>query len=169
MGRMATGAFGLVVASVLGLAGCTTADTTDPIVAPSPHPTAAPAGASAAPASSEASSTEPAGLRPDGSASDNLPYFDAVNRAVIASDPGSGGRAFVDALVAAGFPKSAMQVTADTTTLGDPADSIQFSVVLAGECLIGQYGPGSGGYHSAVRPVLGTGTCLVGRTRPVDW
>jgi hypothetical protein len=85
-----------------------------------------------------------------------------------APDPSAGGRAFIGAL-AAGFATSAMEVTADTTTIGDPADAIQFAVRFAGECLVGQFGPKSGGYHSAVRPPLGTGGCLVGRTRPIDW
>ena len=88
---------------------------------------------------------------------------------MIAADDDAGGRAFVDALTAAGFDKASMQVTADATTIGDPADSIQFSVLVAGECLVGQYGPKSEGYHGAVRPALGTGGCLVGRTRPIDW
>ena len=43
------------------------------------------------------------------------------------------------------------------------------AVLFQGRCLIGQYGPASGGYHSAVRPALGTGGCLVGQTRPIDW
>ena len=38
------------------------------------------------------------------------------------------GRAYIDALVAAGFDKAAMQVTPDQTTVGNPAESIQFSV-----------------------------------------
>jgi hypothetical protein len=42
-------------------------------------------------------------------------------------------------------------------------------VLFQGECLVGQYGPASGGYHGAVRPALGTGGCLVGETRPIDW
>ena len=68
-----------------------------------------------------------------------------------------------------GFEKAAMQVTADETTLGDPADSVQFAVLFQDECLVGQYGPSSGGYHGAVRPALGTGGCLIGQTRPIDW
>ena len=97
------------------------------------------------------------------------PYFDSVNVGVIAADASAGGRAFIDALVAAGFDKAQMEVTADRTTVDLPADSVQFAVLFEGECLIGQYGPASGGYHSAVAPALGTGGCLVGETRPIDW
>lgn len=111
----------------------------------------------------------PPELRPDLSATENLAFFDSVNQAVVAADPNAGGRAFIDALVAGGFDKAAMQVTADRTTIDEPADSVQFSVSFQGECLVGQYGPKSGGYHGAVRPMLGTGTCLVGQTRPIDW
>lgn len=165
MGRRHTGATIAALAGALALAltGCTSPE-------PSPAPsTASPAAPSAVP--STASPTEDAEfvLRPDLPAAENLAFFDSVNRAVIAADPAAGGRAFIDALVAAGFDKEAMQVTADTTTIGDPADSIQFAVVFPPDCLIGQYGPKSDGYRSAVRPVLGTGGCLVGDTRPIDW
>jgi len=60
-----------------------------------------------------------------------------------------------------------MQVTPDVTTVGVKADSIQFSVLWKGQCLIGQYGFAE--YHSLVAPVLGTGKCLIGQTRTIDW
>ncbi len=62
-----------------------------------------------------------------------------------------------------------MQLTVDTTTIGLKANSIQFSVRLNGGCLVGQNGQGSGGYQSEVTPLLATGNCLVGDTRPIDW
>ncbi|GGI47226.1 hypothetical protein BCL57_001926 [Agromyces flavus] len=164
MRRRAVGAATITVVSVLVFAACTPRDAVMPPAPSTSGPEATPSvGATVPPAS------EPPALRPQGSATDNLPYFDAINRAAIAADAGAGGRDFVDALIAAGFEKSAMQVTADATTIGDPADSIQFSVRFAGECLVGQYGPKSDGYHSAVRPALGTGDCLIGQTRPIDW
>jgi hypothetical protein len=154
---------GLALASALALTGCTAtgrgpSPTAEATGAPRPVPsTVAPPG-----------SVEPV-LRPELSAAENLEFFDSVNRGVIAADPGPGGRAFIDALVAAGFDRAAMQVTADTTTLGEPADSIQFAVAFGPDCLVGQFGPKSDGYQSAVRPALGTGGCLVGATRPIDW
>lgn len=153
------------LSTALGLAACTPGAPVAPTGAPA-TPSPRPSGASDSSATPEAT---PAALQPEGSAADNLPYFDSTNMAVIQADPSAGGRAFIDALAAAGFDTAAMQVTADTTTIGDPADSIQFAVGFAGECLVGQYGPKSDGYHSAVRPALGTGGCLVGSTRPVDW
>ncbi|WP_308799616.1 DUF6993 domain-containing protein [Agromyces silvae] len=141
---------------MIGLTGCSFGD-----AQPSPSPTQTAAPTEAPPAPPE--------FHPDLSATENLPFFDSVNQSVVAADPNAGGRAFIDALVAAGFDKAAMQVTADRTTIDEAADSVQFSVAFQGECLVGQYGPKSGGYHGAVRPILGTGTCLVGQTRPIDW
>ena len=36
-------------------------------------------------------------------------------------------------------------------------------------CVIGQYGPDSGGYTSLTSPTLATGGCLIGQTRSIDW
>ncbi|TYL50699.1 DUF6993 domain-containing protein [Agromyces mariniharenae] len=113
--------------------------------------------------------TAPATLSPQLSAAENLAFFDAVNLDVISANGQAGGRDFIDALAAAGFDRAQMQVTADRTTVDLAADSVQFAVLFQGECLVGQYGPASGGYHSAVRPALGSGGCLVGETRPIDW
>jgi hypothetical protein len=126
--------------------------------------------ASAAPTPS-ATSTVPATieLHPTGSAQDNLPFFDQVNRATLAANPNAVGRDFIDALVAAGFDKQSMQLTVDTTTIGLKANSIQFSVRMGDTCLIGQNGADAGGYNSQVTPALATGACLIGQTRPIDW
>jgi len=143
----------------LGLAGCSAA----PVDRAEPTPTES---AVASPTPTEAA---PPALVPEGTATENLPYFDSVVTAALAADPDAAGRSYIDALVAAGFDKTMMEVTADTTTKGEPADSIQFSVNVAGECLLGQNGPSTGGYHSVVAPLLATGTCLVGATRQIDW
>ena len=152
-------------ATIVGVAGCT---------APASGPTPGPASqtASAAPTASASASPTPVApptLRPELSAGENLAYFDSVNLGVVAANSAAGGRDFIDALVAAGFDRSQMEVTADRTTVDLEADSVQFAVLFQGECFVGQYGPASGGYHSAVRPALGTGGCLVGQTRPIDW
>ncbi|MUN08440.1 hypothetical protein GLX25_15110 [Agromyces luteolus] len=138
----------------LALAGCTGSDARDAASTPGPPTSPAPTATDG-----DAPADEPAT-----GALDELGRFDEVNRAVIAADAAAGGRAFLDALAAAGFDRSAMQVTSDTTTLGEPADSIQFSVRIGDRCLIGQYGPASDGYRSAERPGLGSGGCLVGAT-----
>jgi hypothetical protein len=146
-------------ALVVGLAACSASPPAQPSASASPS----------TPATTRPTPSAPPTLNPQLSASENLPYFDSVNVAVVAANAEAGGRDFIDALVAAGFDKAQMQVTADRTTVDLQADSVQFSVLFQGECLVGQYGPASGGYHSAVRPPLGTGGCLVGDTRPIDW
>jgi hypothetical protein len=109
-------------------------------------------------------------LVPDGSAEDNLPLFAKVVTAVWATENRVKGRAYVDALTAAGFDKSRMQVTRDKSTVGNPAESIQFSVQWSDEeCLIGQVGPATGDPVVVVLPALAEGGCLVGDTRPINW
>ncbi|MFT3799250.1 DUF6993 domain-containing protein [Microbacterium sp.] len=145
------------VACGLALAGCTAtppapASTPTPTVTVSPSPTP----------------TGPA-LVPDGSADDNLPLFEAVMNEVAATDARYQGRAYIDALVAAGFDKTAMEVTQDLTTVGNQADSIQFSVRWDGECLVGQVGPSIPTPTALVMDEIPGGTCLIGQTRPIDW
>ncbi|KQM83266.1 hypothetical protein [Agromyces sp. Leaf222] len=132
-------------------------------------PSPSPSPSTARPVPTGEATTAPVGLHPDLPAAENLPFFDQVNQQVVAANAAAGGRDFIDALTAAGFDRAAMQVTSDQTTLGEPADSVQFSVLFNDECLVGQYGPKSGGYHGAVKPGLGTGGCLIGQTRPIDW
>ena len=138
---------------------------------PAPAPSSARPSASSAPSPGASATPKPTvpTLDPSGTAADDKAFFDQVNRAVLAKNPVAVGRDFIDALVAAGFAKADMQLTVDTTTIGLKANSIQFSVRINGSCLIGQNGEGSGGYQSAVTPLLATGNCLVGDTRPIDW
>lgn len=154
------------VAVLLGvcLAGCS-GGTGDP--RPSPTPTA-PRAASTPATSAPAAAPVPA-LSPTGGARENLDYFNTIVSALLAASPAADGRAYVDALAGGGFDKAAMEVGFDRTHADLAADSVQFSVRFAGECLIGQNGPASGGFHSTVAPLLGTGTCLVGATRQIDW
>ena len=102
-------------ALVVGVTGCT--------AAPPPVASAAPSTApdETAPATQSAMPT----LSPDLTASENLPFFDAVNLGVVAANASAGGRDFIDALVAAGFDKSQMEVTADRTTVDLQAGSVQ--------------------------------------------
>jgi len=106
---------------------------------------------------------------PAGDAKVNLPFFNHVALGVLAANPEAGGAEFIDALSAGGFDKAQMQVTPDRTAVDLAADSIQFSVRINDECLIGQTGPATQGYHSMVAPILATGMCLVGTTRQIDW
>ena len=151
----------LGLAVTVSLAACSAA----PAATPS-----APASESAAPAPAPSATPVPAPvLQPEKDAAANLAYFDSIATAVVAADENAGGQAFVDALVAAGFDKTQMEVTFDETNIDLAADSIQFSVRFNGECLIGQNGPATDGYHSTVTGILASGTCLVGATRQIDW
>jgi hypothetical protein len=141
---------GLVLA---GLAACT----------PTPVATSART-ASAAPSPTP---TPSATIDLSGNASQNLPFFDQVNKALIARGGTLDGRAFIDGLVAAGYPKDAMEVTPDRTSANLQADNIEFSVKLGSTCLVGEYG--NIGYASSSQRVFSTGHCLAGKTRAIDW
>lgn len=157
------GVLGVVLLGAVALAGCT---------GPEPSPSGSPSRDAGTPTSTSAPSatpTAPPALVPEGTAADNLPLFTAVTESVWASADRAAGRAYIDALVAAGFDKAAMQVTNDTSTVGNPAESIQFSVLWGQECLVGQVGQATGDPVTVIVPVLAEGTCLVGDTRPIDW
>ncbi len=111
----------------------------------------------------------PPKLLPYASAEVNQEYFDWVNLTLLQQNEAPTGEDFVNALVAAGFEKSAMELTDDETAVGLDADSIQFSVLWNNECLVGQFGVGSAGYRSAVLEPVTVSTCLVGQTRPINW
>ena len=104
---------------------------------------------------------------PGGTAAQNRKFFDFVNSQYFATAGFGEGRPIIDNLVAAGFVKTDMELTPDETAVGFKADSIIFSVRFPDKCLIGQIT--ASGYHSDVAPTLGTGKCLVGQTRPIDW
>lgn len=149
---------GATAALTLVLAACGPADP-----APSEEPT------TTAPTTEEEPASAPV-LVPDGTAADNLPLFSAITAQVWASDQRAEGRAYIDALTAAGFDKTAMQVTPDATTVDRAVESMQFSVRWgATECLVGQVGPSTGEPVTIVMPQLAEGRCLVGNTRPIDW
>ncbi len=138
--------------SLLGLPGGNAASP-----AATPAPTASPTDSTAVPPT----------LVPGRTAEESRPLFDAVSSGVVAADPGADGRALVDALVAAGFDRAAMEVTDDRTAIGRDVDAVQFAVRTGDGCIIGERS--ASGYASVVAPVLGTGRCLVGETRVIDW
>jgi hypothetical protein len=137
---------------------------TQPAPAPEPTPTAVVE--SGDPGAAPATPTI-APVDPDGTAEGALPAFEATAGGVVAADPNAQGRALVDALVAAGFPKDRMEVTADATPLGNSVDSILVSVHMPDACLIGQRA--QDGFSAHVEPALSSGRCLVGQTRAIDW
>nr|WP_184752831.1 hypothetical protein [Microbacterium thalassium] len=164
----------LVVSLTLTLAlassGCSDGGGADPDAdrAMSPFPaTAAPSPSPAAPTPTPTS--DPTAFDPDADLEQNLAVFGSVIDDVWAGDRRGEGRAYVDALVAAGFVKSTMELTADATTVGNAAESIQIAVLWQQQCLIGQVGPATGEPVAVAAPALAEGRCLVGDTRPIDW
>ena len=150
----------LTLTLTLTLTGCAGGPTVTPSA---PSASAAPTSAPVAP-----EATGPA-LVPDGTAAENLPFFASIIGAVWASEQRGSGRAYVDALAANGFDKTRMQVTEDLSTVGNAAESMQVSVVWAGECLIGQFGSATGEPNSTTQALLPGDVCLLGSTRPIDW
>jgi hypothetical protein len=147
---------GFLVLAAMALAGCT-AD------APAPAPSAT---ASATPRPTATEEPAPT-LDPAGDAAANIDFFDTVNRALLKTVDTPNGQQIVDNLVAAGFAKVDMEITPDVTVGDEAAEAIQFSVRINGTCLIGQ--TGAAGYNAVAAPLLGTGKCLVGATRTIDW
>lgn len=131
---------------------------------PMPVPTTS---SSSTPSPSPSEAAKGAVLRPEGNAAANHQFFDLINSTLHSTNGMSDGRTIVDNLVNNGFLKGDIEVTFDTTALEIPVDSIQVSVRIQGECLIGGFSPAA--YTSIKAPVLGTGRCLVGTTRPIDW
>lgn len=150
----------LALAAILALTGCAPEET-----APAPSATPTVTGEASAPPAEPAA---PA-LVPGGSAADNLPFFTQIVAGVWAGDGRAAGRSYVDALAGNGFDKAAMQVTEDYSTVGNAAESIQFSVRWGEDCLVGQVGPATGDPVATVVPGLPSGGCLMGQTRPIDW
>jgi hypothetical protein len=144
----------LTVAVVAGLAACAP-DRNDDV--PMPVPTTS---------SSASPSAEPdpdPTMLPGGTALANRAYFDFVNPRLIAKNKNPTLARIVTTLVQAGFSKSAIEITPEKTSeLRRPVDSMEFSVRIDDQCLIGQFE--SGGYHSLVGPVLSGGRCLIGKT-----
>lgn len=107
-------------------------------------------------------------LDPEGSAEANLAAFTKVVNTVWGGAKKAEGIAYIDALVAAGFgKKSDMQVTADFQGIGEPAESIIFSVLWKDSCLIGQVGPSTGDPVTKAMTPTADGVCLIGETEPL--
>lgn len=154
-GAVAT--IGATALAVALLGGC---------AAPAPAPT------SAVPKPTRSATPTPAPtiplvVTPDMPADKARDVFDAVNGRTLSRNPKALGPDFVAALQAAGFPRAQLEVTADTTSVGLEAGSIQFAARWGTVCFLGQNGAGSGGYRSQTVPVLATGKCLIGATRPL--
>lgn len=152
--------FAFFVSAALGIALTLSACVTGAV-----DPVATPTSSRPTPTPTPTPTADPE-LVPGGTAGQNRPYLEFVVNRLLETTPQPASLAIVDTLVAAGFDRAAMQVTADTTRVGDPADSILFSVLIDGQCLLGQVAQGT--LQTELADVLGSGRCLVGRTVSLD-
>lgn len=149
----------VAIVVIVALAGCVREQA--PIATPLPTPT--PSGTSTAVAVPT--------YNPTGTASDNLAYFNEVGNDLFTSSEATAastqGEVIVNWFVDHGFNKTNMEVTPDKTSIGLAAWNIDFSVRFGKTCILGQ--AGNVGFQSSVLPVLATGKCLIGQTRPITW
>ena len=101
-------------------------------------------------------------LVPEGTARQNLAYFNSVIEQAIAADPALDSYGVAVIVSQSGFPAESVQFTFSRTAVGLVADSVDIAVLWAGQCLIGQYGPALPKYHGIVLPALEQGGCLIG-------
>jgi hypothetical protein len=101
-------------------------------------------------------------LLTEGSAKDNLYYFNWVIEKTLAADPAVDSFAVAQAVGAAGFDPATVQFTFSRTAAGLAADTSDVAVQFDGQCLIGQFGPVAPKVIARVLPVLATGGCLLG-------
>ena len=149
----------VILVAALALTGCTASSyKAVPSVVPTPT------------SSASASTSAPIPVyNAAGTAKQNLKYFNLVGHALLDNNQAaqSNGMTIVDWFVAHGFDKTQMQVTPDKTSIGLAAWNIEFSVDMNKTCLIGQ--AGNTGFQSFAAPILATGKCLIGTTRPITW
>ena len=144
----------LAVVAAIALAGCVPS-------APMPTPTTS---KSATPSPSP---TPELKLDPTGTADENLPFWKELVGKMQAAYQMVDGAIMIQSLVDNGFNKADMEITPNETAIGERADSVIFSVRFDGQCFIGQIFPDH--YSAFLAPLLGTGKCLVGNTRPIDF
>lgn len=146
-GRSAVVVAALAVSAAL--AGCSAAPSGGVSPAQSAwtvRPTAAPSG----------------GTSTGGAAAEKKAQFDRAVESVLSTDPKATGQKVAAALEAAGFARSSVQFSASRTSADLAPGSVIVAAQVGSTCLIGQWGPAVGGYHSVVAPALGAGGCLVG-------
>ena len=144
----------LAAAAAIALVGCvpsepmptpTTTKSSTPTPTPTPDPT----------------------LDPTGTAEENLPFWKHLVETMYNAYQMVDGAIMIQSLVDNGFNKADMEVTPNETAIGERADSVIFSVRFDGQCFVGQIFPDR--WNATLQPLLGTGKCLVGTTRPIDF
>lgn len=146
------GSLALAVTLLVGCAPTASDPTPTATAAPTPTPTPTP--------------TPDPELVEGGTAGQNRPYFEFVLGGVLEATSQPTSQQLMTALVDAGFAREAIEITADRTRVNDPADSILISILIDGQCLLGQVIEGD--LVTDLADVLGTGRCLVGRAASLD-
>lgn len=149
-------ALALASAAVV-LAACTTTGGPASPTTPSSAPTVDP-GVNSLP------TAEPT-LHPGGTAEQNKQYWDATIERYVSLVGIGTGDTLTSHLRDAGFDLSTVEMTYDVTAAGYAPESIEVSVRFGDECLLADVR--NGGWATSIGPVLGTGKCLIGSTRPV--
>ncbi len=108
---------------------------------------------------------------PEGTAAENLPYFQESLRQFGIGEAPVQGAPVVDHLVSAGFDKRNMQVSFDESKTNLVADNIFVSVLFGQDCLIGQVVVADRSFVAEEAHAVGPeqNICLIGTTRPIDW
>lgn len=101
-----------------------------------------------------------------GSASQNLPFFEFIIRGLLERSARPDSATIRDSLAISGFDLATIEITPDTTRVGQLTDSILVGIPIKGQCLLGQVINGE--LVSQLADVLGTGRCLVGLTASLD-
>ena len=144
----------LAVVALVALAGCVP---TEPMPTPTTSKSASPT----------PTPSKPPTLDPSGTAEENLPFWEQLVKGMSTTYGMADGTAMIQTLVDQGFNKADMELTPNETAIGERVDSVIFSVRFDGQCFIGQIFPDH--YSATLQPLLGTGKCLVGNTRPIDF
>jgi hypothetical protein len=147
---------GLAATAMIAMSGCvpstpmpTPTETTTRTASPTPTPTKSPK------------------LDPTGTAEENLPFWQHLVKDMSQTYGMADGAAMIQTLVDQGFTKADMEITPNQTAIGERVDSVIFSVKFDGQCFVGQIFPDH--YSAFLAPLLGTGRCLIGTTRPIDF
>ena len=145
----------LAAVAIIALVGCVPTE-------PMPTPTDTTKSATPTP-----TPTKVPKLDPTGTAEENLPFWEQLVKGMSATYGMADGTAMIQTLVDQGFNKADMEITPNETAIGERVDSVIFSVRFDGQCFIGQIFPDR--YTATLQPLLGTGKCLVGFTRTIDF
>jgi hypothetical protein len=107
----------------------------------------------------------------DGTAEENLPYFDETLRTFSIGSAPVAGQPISLALFDAGFDRATVQVSFDESKTQLVADHIFVSARFGDDCLIGQVVSADRTFVTSVQPAIGPeqDICLIGETRPIDW